>query len=506
MPGVTLASDAGVEQSRARSAAAPRRVATGPLRSREALVRAALLSADTFGLVLAFAATQGLLLAGGVAPGGNREVLSRFVAFLPTLPLWLIGAALYGLYRRDRERTDHSTADDLGSLFHLLLAGTCARVLLDALGSTGQIKTGELVVFPALALVTVCLCRLSARAFCRRRLAYVQNTLVVGSGRVGQRVARRLGEQPEYGIRVLGFVDDGVCPRADADAGDHASVLGSVDELPELIRELNVERVVFAYSHLTDERSLRTLRRLAELEVLIDIVPRFFEVIGPRARINTPAGMPLIGLGTVRQTRLGSVTKRAVDLIGSALALLVLAPVFVLVATAIKLDSPGRVFFSQTRVGAGGKPFQIFKFRTMVADADAQKVELGALSRHAWPGGDARMFKIADDPRVTGFGRLLRRYSLDELPQLVNVLLGQMSLVGPRPLIRAEDQHVRGWARRRLDVKPGITGLWQVYGASAIPFGEMVQLDCLYVRTRSVGGDVRILLRTLPVVARGAGC
>ena len=176
-----------------------------------------------------------------------------------------------------------------------------------------------------------------------------------------------------------------------------------------------------------------------------------------------------------------------------------------LVAIAVKVDSPGPVFFPQTRVGSRGTLFRIFKFRTMVADADAHKGEVMELNRHAQPGGDPRMFKIAQDPRVTRFGRFLRRYSVDELPQLINVLVGQMSLVGPRPLILDEDQHVHGWARRRLDVKPGITGLWQVYGGSAIPFGEMVQLDYLYVRTWSLWSDIRLLLRTLPVVAEEPG-
>lgn len=500
-------SAAGVAQAPVRRARArDHRFGNGPLQSRKALVRAALLSADAVGLLVAFAATHALLLAGGAPAAWQREAVSQSVLFLSMLPFWLFGAALYGLYRRDGERTDHSTTDDLGTLFHLVVVGTWSLALLAGLSGQGYPRPAELLLFPALALATVSLCRLSARAFCRRRLVYVQDTLVVGAGRVGQLVARKLLHHPEYGINVLGFVDDDPLAWAEADVQAHSSVLGSIDELYDLVLELDVDRVVFAFSELTDEQSLQALRRLADLDVLIDIVPRFFEMIGPQAEIHTAEGIPLIGLAPVRLSRLARTTKRAFDVAASALGLIALAPLLVLVAIAVKVDSPGPVFFPQTRVGSRGRLFRIFKFRTMVADADAHKGEVMELNRHAQPGGDPRMFKIAQDPRVTRFGRFLRRYSVDELPQLINVLVGQMSLVGPRPLILDEDQHVHGWARRRLDVKPGITGLWQVYGGSAIPFGEMVQLDYLYVRTWSLWSDIRLLLRTLPVVARGTGC
>jgi lipopolysaccharide/colanic/teichoic acid biosynthesis glycosyltransferase len=160
------------------------------------------------------------------------------------------------------------------------------------------------------------------------------------------------------------------------------------------------------------------------------------------------------------------------------------------------------VFFRQVRMGQRNRTFRIVKFRTMSADAEQRKAEVAHLNRHARNGGDPRMFKIPDDPRVTRVGRFLRRYSLDELPQLINVLKGEMSLVGPRPLILAEDQHVVDWARSRLDLKPGITGLWQALGNSAIPFEEMVRLDYLYVTSWSLGKDCRLLLRTIPAVVR----
>jgi lipopolysaccharide/colanic/teichoic acid biosynthesis glycosyltransferase len=191
------------------------------------------------------------------------------------------------------------------------------------------------------------------------------------------------------------------------------------------------------------------------------------------------------------------------DVLLSFIGLVVLAPVFALLAILIKLDSPGPIFFRQLRMGAGDKPFQMLKFRTMTDGADARKEELAHLNRHDAPGGDARMFKIAGDPRVTRVGRLIRRHSLDELPQLVNVLKNEMTLVGPRPLILEEDRYVAGWARKRLDLKPGMTGLWQVLGRNEIPFDDMVKLDYLYVTSWSLWRDCRLLLRTVPLVLKG---
>jgi lipopolysaccharide/colanic/teichoic acid biosynthesis glycosyltransferase len=185
----------------------------------------------------------------------------------------------------------------------------------------------------------------------------------------------------------------------------------------------------------------------------------------------------------------------------ATIGLLMLAPVFALVACAIKYDSRGPVFFRQSRMGGRGQLFRIFKFRTMVVDAEEQKAALAHLNKHAQPGSDPRMFKIPDDPRVTKVGRVLRRYSIDELPQLINVLTGEMSLVGPRPLILEEDRHVDNWARKRMDLKPGMTGLWQVLGRSEIPFEEMVKLDYLYVTTWSLWQDFLLLLRTIPAMA-----
>jgi lipopolysaccharide/colanic/teichoic acid biosynthesis glycosyltransferase len=192
------------------------------------------------------------------------------------------------------------------------------------------------------------------------------------------------------------------------------------------------------------------------------------------------------------------------DLALSIAGLVLLAPLFAVVAVWIKLDSKGPVFFRQLRMGSGDRTFEIYKFRTMALDADERKHEYADLNKHV--GGDPRMFKIPNDPRVTRSGKWLRRFSIDELPQLLNVVRGEMSLVGPRPLILEEDQHVVDWRRRRLNLKPGVTGLWQVLGRDDIPFEEMVRLDYVYVTTWSLLNDLKLIIRTFPALIRSRAC
>ena len=218
------------------------------------------------------------------------------------------------------------------------------------------------------------------------------------------------------------------------------AVLGDSGRLPAIVRLLDVERIIVAFSNDSHEETIELLRSVKDLEVQIDIVPRLFEFVGPGVEIHTIEGLPLVGLPPLRLSRSSRLLKRATDLALTIPTLVVLAPVLALLALMIKIDSPGPVFFRQVRVGAAGQTFRIFKFRSMHADAEERKHEVAHLNRHLAPGGDPRMFKIVGDPRVTRVGKFLRRFSLDELPQLLNVVIGQMSLVGPRPLILDEDQ------------------------------------------------------------------
>ena len=232
----------------------------------------------------------------------------------------------------------------------------------------------------------------------------------------------------------------------------------------------------------------------------VEIVPRFFDLIGPGLDVNSIGGITVLGLRPFRLEYSAKLLKGAVDLAVSGVLLLLLAPLFAVIAVTIRLDSRGPVFFRQVRMGAGERTFRIWKFRTMAVEADQSKHDVIHLNQHL--AQDPRMFKAPNDPRVTRVGHYLRRFCLDELPQLINVFTGEMSLVGPRPLILDEDQHVDGWARRRLNLKPGMTGLWQVLGASEIPFEEMIKLDYRYVADWSLKTDLELVARTIPAIVR----
>jgi exopolysaccharide biosynthesis polyprenyl glycosylphosphotransferase len=479
-------------------AAAVRRSVTSVPKRRGWLVRRMLALADVVGLTTAFALAELIVHDGRT---GAWSGMSELLFFLIMLPLWIGFADLHGLYKRDEERTDHSTADDLVGVMQLVTLGTWLFLGGMWLTRLGSPTIPKLFVFWATAIVAVTTARAAARALCRRRLAYVQNTVVVGAGTVGQSVARKLLQHREYGANVVGLVD--VKPRERLPDLEWLPLLGRPAELRQIVRRYGVERVIFAFSVEPSEETVAVVRSIKDMDVQIDIVPRLYELVGPTADIFTVEGIPLVGLPPLRLSRRAQVLKRALDLVVATIALVLLAPVFVLFALLIRLDSAGPVLFWQARVGAGGHVFKMAKFRTMCLDAEARKCELAHLNRHARPGGDARMFKIDCDPRVTRVGAFLRRYSLDELPQLINVFKGEMSLVGPRPLIAEEAQHVYDWALRRLDLKPGMTGLWQVLGRSAIPFEEMVRLDYLYVTSWSLWRDCLLLLRTIPVVVRG---
>jgi exopolysaccharide biosynthesis polyprenyl glycosylphosphotransferase len=328
----------------------------------------------------------------------------------------------------------------------------------------------------------------------------VQNTIILGTGRVGQELARKVQKHPEYGINVIGFVDDDPRRPIPGLGPDDIRLLGEIDHLPALVKLLDVERVIVTFTHDPIEHSLDLIRTINELGVQVDIVPRFFELLEPPIRAHTVESIPLWALPPLRLAPSSRAAKRALDVVGATLGLLILSPLLIAIAIAIKIDSRGPVLFRQTRVGERGREFRIWKFRSMTDDADSRKSEVAHLNKHLENGGGARMFKIEGDPRCTRVGNLLRRTSLDELPQLLNVLAGQMSLVGPRPLIPEEHRFVNKWAKRRLDLRPGITGLWQVLGRHEIGFDEMIQLDYRYVMRWSLWRDIMLLFQTVPIV------
>jgi exopolysaccharide biosynthesis polyprenyl glycosylphosphotransferase len=473
-----------------------RRRRTAVVKRRGWLMRRMLLLADVVGLLTAFLFAEWVIGRQGTL--GNVDVRAEFLIFGLSLPAWIVVTKLYGLYDHDEERTDHSTADDVVGVFHMVTVGAWLFFSFAYLTKVAHPDLPKLLLFWATAIALVSVGRASARAYCRRRINYLQNTIIVGAGDVGQLVGRKVLKHPEYGINLVGFVD--AEPRERREDLEHLTLLGPPDRLPALVRLFDIERVIIAFSNEPHEHTLDLIRSMKDLDVQVDIVPRLFELVGPGVGIHTVEGLPLVGLAPARLSRSSRFLKRCFDLIVSIVSLVVLAPVFALIAVAIKLDSRGPAFFRQTRMGRD-RAFRIWKFRTMTADADERKAEVAHLNKHLQNGGDPRMFKIADDPRITRVGRFLRGTSLDELPQLLNVLRGEMSLVGPRPLILEEDSWVDSWGRQRLDLKPGLTGPWQVMGRSEIPFDEMVKLDYLYVTQWSLLNDVKLILRTMPALA-----
>jgi exopolysaccharide biosynthesis polyprenyl glycosylphosphotransferase len=419
---------------------------------------------------------------------------------LAIVPMAIPFLAAYRLYDNDRRRITVSSLGELFATFNALsVYGFLLIILLAGLGvDDGSLPKAEIFTFWLLALVAVPLARSVVRRYAIPRVARPQRTLIVGAGRVGQKVASKIQSRPDFNLEVVGFVDNEPQPM-DPEL-DGLKVLAGEGELVRIVRETKAERIILCFSRTPHEELLEILRLGGAQQLYVSIVPRFFEIMTSNVELDDVAGIPVLDLHPARLSRPALITKRITDLIITCLTLPVLLPVFAVVAAAIKLDSKGPVFFRQPRMGQGGKVFHIYKFRTMVQDAEAKRDELLHLNQVTGP-----LFKIKSDPRVTRVGGFLRRTSLDELPQLLNVLKGEMSLVGPRPFVTYEAEEIHGWARRRIDLIPGITGAWQVMGRNDMPFDEMVKLDYLYVTNWSLAWDLKLLLQTVPSVLRRRG-
>ncbi len=469
------------------------------LERRVRLVPRSLIVADLLGLSLAYLTTT-LFWGSDGAFGSTREI----VVFCCTLPCWLLVAKLQGLYRADQEQADHSTADDVVKVFYLVTIGVWLLLVASRLGGRTAPGIYALITFWALAICVLPLVRTVTRRLCRRSRAYTQNTLILGAGEVGQLIARKLVRHPEYGLNVVGFIDREPKARR-GDLPEHLGILGGPERLADVVKSLDVERVIIAFSKEPEDELLVLLRRLRAFPVQIDLVPRLFELVGPRVTVHSVEGLPLVGLPPNQASPVARMLKRAIDIAVSALALIALSPIFAYIALRIRLDSDGPVFFRQTRLGTNMKEFTALKFRTMKVGTD-QSAHRAAVrlssAGNADPNETGGMYKLERADAVTGFGRRLRRTSLDELPQLINVLRGDMSLVGPRPCIPYETENFEPHHLERFAMPQGITGLWQVTARANCTFVEALEMDVAYVRGWSLGLDLRLLLRTPVQVLR----
>ncbi len=406
--------------------------------------------------------------------------------------------ALFNLYGFRALTT--SVLDEARAIASALALLTLAWLFFGLLlrpGSFGRPEAIAMAAWLSLAFVLGLAMRGAVRAYARHRNP--ERVLIYGAGQMGQTLAERI-RTSGHGIRVVGFVDDDPIPLRDS--------LKDIPVLPEsqgitpALRETDATRLVLAFSSSPTHQVLESIRTSKFGRLPISIVPRYFEITPAHSTLSEINGVPLLDLRSAQLSHGARAAKRALDLIVAAGALVVLAPVLAAIAVAVKLDSRGPVFFRQERLGSNGRPFHILKFRSMVQDAEAQR--MGLADRNEME-GSGPLFKMKNDPRVTRTGRFLRKTSLDELPQLFNVLSGDMSVVGPRPFVTHEAVQIQGWGRKRLDIKPGITGLWQVRGRNDVPFDEMVRLDYMYVTNWSLWWDIRLILQTVPRVLRGDG-
>jgi len=332
----------------------------------------------------------------------------------------------------------------------------------------------------------------------RQRGIGVIRTLIVGAGEVGRTVMRNIVAQPGLGYQVVGFVDDNP-EKGHKDIGRFRG-LGSIDNLPRIVQEEGVDEVIITLPWMYHRKIVSIMAQCEREGVRARLVPDLFQMSLNRMDVDNLGGIPVIGIKDFSITGWKLAFKRAVDFTVALVGLIVLSPLMLLIALAIKLDSPGPVLFRQVRVGKEGRHFILYKFRSMWEGAEEEKKKLAELDEAEGP-----IFKIRNDPRCTRVGRFLRRTSLDELPQLYNVLRGEMSLVGPRPPLPSEVEQYEEWHKKRLEISPGMTGLWQVSGRSDLTFDEMALLDIYYQEQWSPALDMEIFLRTIPTIIFGTG-
>jgi exopolysaccharide biosynthesis polyprenyl glycosylphosphotransferase len=429
--------------------------------------------------LLALADIQAVVLAGLLLALLVPAALRATAWALVSLPLWVIVAKLQGLYDRDHRSLRHLTVDELPVLAVWATAGTVATALV--LGAAGHpLDLGAGLSAWAVAAGSAFALRGGARILWRR-LAPAERILLVGDEPFARAVQRKLELFPDIHARVV----------------DVRRTLA----LDGLARELDgVDRVIFATSSADEALPGALLAACRRRQLKLSAVPPAAAMFGGAVELAFVADLPLLEYATWGVSRATLLLKRAVDVAAASVGLVLLLPVLVLTALAIRLDSRGSVLFAQSRAGLGGRPFRMYKFRTMVANAESMLddvVELGSLREP--------VFKLRNDPRVTGVGRIIRRTSLDELPQLVNVLRGDMSLVGPRPEQVELVERYSPEERLRLAVKPGLTGPMQVFGRGELTFEERLAVECDYVENLSLARDVQILLLTLKAVAAGNG-
>ena len=455
------------------------------------LVPGMLVAGDLFGLTLSYVLAN--LWWGDTRPLGSARELKIFVL---SLPCWIIVATLQGLYRRDYERAAHWTSDELARVFQFVTIAAWLLLVSSRLDGLNTPPVLNVAMFWLVALCVVPVTRAVVRRACKRTGSYQQNTVILGAGDIGQLICRKLIAHPEYGANVVGFVDAAPKIRR-SDLPEHMSILGAPDRLTEIVEQLQVERVIVAFSNETVPGLLAAVRQLCSLGVQIDLVPWLFELVGPRASVHAVEGLPLIGLPRQSGSISARFLKRAIDVLGAGIGLIVLSPLMAYIAVRIRANSGGPVLFRHTCLGAEMKEFGLVKFRTTKAEPEiaAHREHVRKRISITATAEATRIYRLEASDAPSSFGRWLRRTSLDQVPQLLNVLAGEMSLVGPRPCVPSEIANLESRHLDRFVMRPGLTGPSQVTGRPDCTYREALDLDLAYVRDWSLGLDLRLLVR-----------
>jgi exopolysaccharide biosynthesis polyprenyl glycosylphosphotransferase len=447
---------------------------------RDALFRRLLVVADVVAIVGAFLLTVWL---------SDRSVQLTWAA-VAAVPILVVCAKLTGLYDRDESLLRKTTLDEAPKLFQL--ATLCALVawLTGGLLVRGALDRHE-ALFLWLALAGgLILSRTVSRAVALRA-APAERCLFIGDEVSAETIRSKLTGHGGVKAEVVAHLDLDKVASWSTDSFSEVRLA----EIRDLAQTLDVHRAIIAPRSVDGGEMLNLVRTLKAVGVRVSVLPRLLEVVGSSVVFDDLHGVTVMGVRRFDLTRSSAAFKRGFDLLGALLGLLAVSPLLLVIALAVKLEDGGPVFFAQQRVGRHGQRFRMLKFRTMVPGADAMKD--GLRERNEAQEG---LFKIAGDPRITRVGRWLRQSALDELPQLWNIVRGEMSMVGPRPLVIDEDQRIEGWHRRRLELTPGMTGPWQILGPARVPLREMVAIDYLYIANWSLWSDIKILMRTIPHV------
>jgi exopolysaccharide biosynthesis polyprenyl glycosylphosphotransferase len=411
------------------------------------------------------------------------------------LTVLLLGAKLSGLHDRDEALPRKTTLDEAPKIFQLATLCVLITWLTAGLIERETLDPGHILELWLALCCLLILTRTTARLL-ELRLSPAERCLFIGDESTERAFRSKLHNHAGIDATIVARIDleDFDDWRIDDDFTNRAT------EIRHLTRVLDIHRAVVATDNVNADGALNLVHIFQAAGVSVSVLPTMLEVLGPSLEYDDLHGMTILGIRQFELNRSSAVLKRAFDLAGTIIGLLAVSPLMLTIAIAIKLDTRGPVFFRQLRIGRHGLGFQMLKFRTMVRDAESLKDSLADHNQAL-----AGLFKINDDPRITRIGRLLRKTSLDELPQLLNVLRGEMSLVGPRPLILEEDSRVEGWQRRRLELSPGMTGQWQILGPVRTSLSEMIAIDHLYVANWSLWTDITILLRTMTHVASRRG-